>query len=112
MGRPKGPTKTRQVSYFDAETVNILECLVSEGVAPDKSSTIAWALKFAFEARKRKTDIEYCEQSIRDMRQDIEMILHRLDMVETQQKLMTDATAGAASYLASASGKYESDSEK
>lgn len=112
MPRPKGLPKHRTTISLDSESLHILDQFVREGVERDQSAVICWALKFAFEARKRKTDIEYCEQSIRDMRQDIEMILHRLDMVETQQKLMTDATAGAASYLASASGKYESDSEK
>ena len=109
MGRPKGPPKTKHISYFDTETVCILEQLVKEGVAPDKSSTIAWALKFSFEARKRKKDIEYCEESISEMRSDIQTILERLSAVESQQKIMVEATTGAASYLASTAAPYKSD---
>lgn len=112
MGRPKGPAKIKQVSLLDAETISILDKLVEAGVAPNRSSTIAWALKFAFEARKRKTDIEACEDSIQQMQIDIADILRRLETIEAQQKIMTDATAGAASYLASASTPYDSNAEK
>lgn len=106
MARPAGPPKHRTNVSLDSESLYIVEQFLRDGVERDQSSVICWALKFAYQARKRKTDIEACEDSIREMRDDIANILRRLETVEAQQKLMTDATAGAASYLASASCNY------
>lgn len=112
MARPAGPPKHRTNVSLDGESMHIVEQLLREGVERDQSAVICWALKFAFEHRKRKKDIELCEQSIREMSEDIAGILRRLEAVETNQKLMTDATAGAASYLASASVNYNTESDK
>lgn len=112
MARPAGPPKHRTNVSLDSESMHIVEQLLREGVERDQSSVICWALKFAFESRKRKKDIELCEDSIYKMKDEIAGILQRLESLELQQKLMNDATAGAASYLASASGNYNTESEK
>lgn len=112
MPRPKGQPKHRTTISLDSESQHILDQFVREGVERDQSAVICWALKFAFETRKRKTDIELCEQSIQEMRSSIIDILRRLESLEAHRKLMTDATAGAASYLASASVNYNTESEK
>ena len=83
MARPSGPPKHRTNVSLDTESMCIVEQFIREGVERDQSSVICWALKFAFEARKRKTDIQYCEQSIQEMKSDITSILQRLEIIET-----------------------------